>query len=315
MAEIKVHLHYPHSDKYEWETRMEYLDFDEERRKDVSSGNGFIIKSPKPIKDDIKDPEGIFSTRYGAQLQDMNAFGDRYKCNCGYLKQRINSGQICPICHTPVRFVDDNFSYTGWVVLSDKYYVIHGSLFMAISYFIGANALNNIIRINKKIDEDGVIVDSAKAPKGEPFYGIGMMEFHDRFDEIMDYYLSKTKSPAKLEYYRDIMRNRDKIFTHSIPIYTTLLRPISIEGGDFHFEDTNAIFKMIASFVAKINNDKNRMNNKTKMKNELLYDLQMKIKELFTEVGKILSGKRGSLRQIYGGRLINSPTSEQLLAA
>ena len=246
MAELKVNLHYPHSEKYEWETVMEYINFDEERRKDVSSGNGFIIKSPKPIKDDIKDPEGIFSTRYGATLQDMNAFGNRYKCNCGYLQMRVNNGRICPICHTKVKYVDDNFSYTGWIVLNENYWVIHTSLFMAISYFIGATTFNNIIKINKKIDEDGCIIETAKPPKGEPFYGIGMMEFHDRFDEIMDYYYSKTKSPAKLEYYYDIMRNRDKVFTHSIPVYTTLLRPCSIEGGDFHFEDTNAIFKMMA---------------------------------------------------------------------
>ena len=315
MAEVKVHLHYPHDLKYDWETKMEYIDFDEERRKDVSTGNGFIIKSPKPIKDDIKDPEGIFSTRYGPQLQDMNAFADRYKCNCGYTRTRLYNGQICPICHTKTKYVDDNFFYTGWVVLSDNYYVIHSSIFMAISYFIGATTLDNIIRIHKKINEDGVIVGDAKAPKGEPFYGIGMMEFHDRFDEIMDYYFSKTKSPAKQEYYYDIMRNREKVFTHSIPVYTTSLRPVSIEGGDFHYEDTNAIFKMISTIASKISNDKNRMNTKEKMKNELLYDLQMEIKKLFDEVGKILSGKRGSLRQIFGGRLVNSPASEQLLAA
>ena len=30
----------------------------------------------------------------------MNAFADRYKCNCGYTRTRLYNGQICPICHT-----------------------------------------------------------------------------------------------------------------------------------------------------------------------------------------------------------------------
>ena len=302
MAEIKVNLHYPHNDQYEWETQMINLDFDEERRKDVSSGNGFIIKSPKPIKDDLKDIEGIFSQRFGLTLQDVNAFGDRYKCSCGHLIQKINSGQICPICHTPVRYVDDNFSYFGWLVLKDDYYVIHSSLFMTISYLVGYNTLMNIIKINKKINEDGEIIETTKPPKGEPFFGIGMTEFHDRFDEIMAYYYEKTKSPAKQEYYEDIMRNKDKVFTHSIPVYTTLLRPYRLEGGELHYESTNEIYKMMASLVARINNDKIRINKKFKMKNELLYDLQVCIKKLFDEITLIMSGKKGSIRQLVGGR-------------
>ena len=302
MAEIKVNLHYPYNEEFDWETRMVNINFDEERKKDVSSGNGFIIKSPKPIKEDLKDPEGIFSSRFGQTLQDVSPFGDRYKCSCGHLMSRINNGQICPICHTPVKYVDDNFSYTGWLVLKDDYYVIHSSLFMTISYLVGYNTLMNIIKINKKINEDGEIIETFKAPKGEPFFGIGMMEFHDRFDEIMNYYYEKTKSPAKQEFYDEIMRNRDKVFTHSIPVYTTLLRPYRLEGGELHYESTNEIYKMMASLVARINNDQFKINKKTKMKNELLYDLQIRIKKLFDEISKILSGKKGSIRNLVGGR-------------
>lgn len=231
MAQVKVNLRYPKNDQFDWDTTMVNIDFDEERRKDITSGKGFIIKSPKAIKDDLKDPEGIFSTKFGQTLSDINAFANRYKCDCGFCSSRVWNGEICPICHTQVRYVDDDFSYFGWLVLKDDYYVIHSSLFMSISYLIGYSTFINIIKINKKIDEDGKIIERTNPPKGEPFFGIGMTEFRERFDEIMRYYYERTKSPAKQEYYDDIMRNRDKIFTHSIPVFTTLLRPYRLEGG------------------------------------------------------------------------------------
>ena len=135
------------------------------------------------------------------------------------------------------------------------------------------------------------------------------MEFHDRFDEIMTYYYNaKCKSPSKLERYQDLMMDKDKIFTQSIPVFTTLLRPYKIEGGEMHYESTNATYKILSSIVAKINSDSLTMNRNKKTKNELLYDCQMKVKELFDEINKILSGKKGSVRSLAGGRLVNSPT-------
>ena len=294
MAEIKVRAHYPHSDEYDWITEMVDINLDEERIKDITSGKGFIIKSPKPIKEDLKDPDGIFSTKFGATLQDVDQLQNRYKCQCGYLKSRVWEAEVCPICKTPVKYVDDDFSYFGWLVLKEQYYLIHPSLYMALTKFIDVEHFLNIIRFNKKINKDGQVEEDYKKPKGEPFYGIGMMEFHDRFDEIMEYYKNKAKSPSKLEFYDMLMAQRDKIFTHSIPVYTTLLRPYRVENGELHYEDTNATFKILAQIVSNINNDTNKMDNKEIIQNQLLFDAQMKIKELFDEINKILSGKKGS---------------------
>jgi hypothetical protein len=44
------------------------------------------------------------------------------------------------------------------------------------------------------------------------------------------------------------------------------------------------------------------MSNKKKPKNELLFDIQMKIQELYQEIINILSGKKGELRQLIGGQ-------------
>ena len=50
----------------------------------------------------------------------------------------------------------------------------------------------------------------------------------------------------------------------------------------------------MANIASRINDDKTAMNRKKKPKNQLLFDLQMKYKELYDEVTKIISGKKGS---------------------
>ena len=298
MANIEVTTRYPHSEEFEFETRLERIDLDEERRADVTSGKGFIVSSAKPIKDDIKDPNGIFSDKFGKTLQDIKPFSNRYRCKCGAIESKFMQGQICPICGTPVKFVDDDFKYFGWIFLKDTYYIIHPTLYMSIASFIGPEAFDRILCIASKKDEDGNDIE-VKKPKGEPFFGIGMMEFHDHFDEIMEFYKSRSKSTNKIEIYEDIMSQKDKVFSQSIPVFTTMLRPYKIENGDLHYEGTNAIYKMCSTLAAKINNDKLKIMSKSKNKNQLLYDLQVKVSKLFEEIGLILSGKKGT-RVTYG---------------
>lgn len=302
MANIRVNLHYPANEEYTYQTCMERINLDEEKVYDVSHGRGFIISSPKHIKEDIKDPNGIFSTRFGRSLQDLGACEDRYRCRCGQIRGTFNEGQLCKQCGTKVKFVDDDFSYFGWIVIKEPYAFIHPSLYMSLASFIGADEFDRILNYVSKKDEDGHDVE-IKKPKKEPFFGIGMIEFRERFDEIMEYYkMTKCKTQSKIDRYNDIMRDKDKIFTHSMPVFTTLLRPISIDGGDFHFEGTNAIYRLLASLSDKINKDKLEMSRNKSTKNEMLYNFQCKVKELFNEINKILSGKKGSARQLLGGR-------------
>ena len=295
---INVRLHYPFSEMYTYKTVMERIDLDEECTKDITSGKGFIIGPQKAIKEDLKDIDGMFSPRYGRGLQDLEPYSDRYKCKCGHLKSAFNKDQECPICHTKVVFVDDDFSYFGWIKLKDDYHFIHPGLFMSIASFIGYDNLIDILGMKARKNEDGKDL-SVKKPKDKPFYGIGMIEFYNRFDEIMDYY-KNTKAKAKKELYDDIMSRRDKIFTHSLPVFTTLLRPWKAEGGELHYESCNAIYRILVALATKINNDSLRMHRYTKTKNDLLCDFQKNVKKLFDEINKILSGKKGSVRSIYG---------------
>jgi DNA-directed RNA polymerase beta' subunit len=99
------------------------------------------------------------------------------------------------------------------------------------------------------------------------------------------------------------MKNKDIIFCQSIPVFTTHLRPYDAsEKKNFKFEGTNGMYSMMSRLVAQINNDSLKIFRKKKEKNQLLYDLQMKFGELNNEIDNILSGKKGNVRQLTGGR-------------
>lgn len=313
-ALIKISYAYPDNPYYDYYTIIKRINLDEEKRHDLETGKGFIISSPKAtIKKDIKDPNGIFSPKYGQKLGDMNPFADRYSCQCGNLRSRINHGIVCEKCHTKCKYVDDDFEMFGWMELKEQYNVIHPDLYKSIEFFFGQSKVNveqrnakkgsvlqNIIFYNVQIDKDGHEEDVVvNAPDNEPYFGIGMLAFYQRFDEIMDYYLKK--NPKKKEYYDDIMQDRDKVFTHSIPVFTTHLRPADIRDKNMYYEPINGIYNIMNNHVYRINLDKTRMQRLPKRKNQLLYKLQMKFMELHQEIINICSGKKGQLRSLVAG--------------
>ena len=50
-ANVNIQLHYPYSDKFEYQTFIERIDLDKAREEDIKSGKGFIIRTPRSIKD------------------------------------------------------------------------------------------------------------------------------------------------------------------------------------------------------------------------------------------------------------------------
>lgn len=299
---------YPHSDIYEYETSIDYIDFDKEREIDIASGNGFIVGPSKSIKKDLIDYDGIYSPRFGQTLKDVNSLMERYKCECGKLKGRIHSGIKCPNCGTVCKFVDDNFGYFGWCVLEQHYY-IHPAFYKKLDSFFGRGVMVKNVKRTKLENmlnscdeqEKEKALKTPKQQKDEPFFGIGMIEFYERFDEIMDYYYSGSRS-SKGKYYDDIYAHRNIVFTHSLPVFTTLLRPINIDGGKMTYEETNKYYSEIATSVTRINQNATRMTRSAKVKNKHLFKLQMTFMQLYEELERILSGKKGDFRCLLGGR-------------
>lgn len=312
--QINVTLTYPHSDEYDFLTKIETIDLDAEAKRDIANGDGFLITEPKNSnKKDMKNINGIYSSRFGQKLGDVNPFADRYSCECGYLKARINHGIECPMCHTKVKYVDDNFKMFGWIVLKDEYHIIHPKFYDSLDYIFGESKYNterkkmkggrklqNILNYDPEVDQHGFATECNFKPDKEPFYGIGMIDFYNRFDEILDYYY--TLNPKKKDYYDEIRENRDIVFCHSIPVFTTHLRPADIRDNYMYFEPTNGMYNIINKHVHKINKNTRKMDQDPKIKNNELYKVQMTYMELVGEVMNILTGKRGQLRNLISGR-------------
>jgi len=254
MGELNVSYSYPYNANYTYNVLLERVNLDEEREMSILKGRGFVIRNyQSDIKKDIKNQDGIFSSKFGATLQDVNPFADRYKCQCGRLTGRIHHGIMCEICNTKVSYVDDDFEYFGWIVLKDPYYIIHPNLYKAIANLFGTmnkqSVLDSILAPKDERDQDGYIVEQ-EINKKEPFVGIGILAFKERFEEIMKFYLKKT--PGKKEYYENIMKNKDKVFTQSIPVYTIHLRPYKVSGEKFEFEGTNSTYNMMCKIMMNL---------------------------------------------------------------
>lgn len=283
---MNVVLEYPHNDKFDYETRLVRLNLDEERIADIKSGRGFIISAPKGIKKDIKHQDGIFSSRYGSNsISDVDSFTAGYRCKCGMKRGSVFHGEICDVCGEKVLYVGDDISIVGYLKLKDKYWIIHPNIYCTLAAFIGGPKLNRIIEPDIQVDSDGKIIPNIPTKKDEPFRGIGLPMFKERFDEIMDFYL--TKYPAKKIYYDDIMSQKDKVFTHSIAVYSSLLRPSKLDNGSLRYEACNEQFNMLATLVYKCNKDRLKMDQKIKEKYQLLYDIQFQLNSVYGELKEI----------------------------
>ena len=292
---------YPYHPDYIFVTELERINLDKERENDIKTDNGFIVSPTNGIKKDLKDDHSIFSSKFGNNLSDQDQFQNTFRCKCGMTKRKINLGITCKYCGTKVENVETNPRYTGWIVIQgDDYFIIHPNLYKSIEFLVGKTELDNIINIGILIDEDGHVHQVEN--EDQPFFGIGMVEFHNRFDEIMEYY--KNKFPNKIDYYNNIMENRDKIFAQSIPVFSTMLRPFNEDKESFYFEESNAIYTKINKLVSELNFSRSKFNNNKKIKPtaQLLYDIQVELMKLYDNIVSICEGKKGTIRSLFAGR-------------
>ena len=317
--ELNLTVNYPVSKKFTFQTRLLRLNLDEEKAKDLISGKGFIIDEPeddkKAIDVGLKSDNSIFSSKFTKTMQDPDAFTDRYSCKCKRTQGKNYEGMICPYCHTKVIYVGEDFEMTGWITLKEGYPIIHPNLFYVLESYIGKDQFASIVEPIIDLDENGkpvqkysskIIKSTAKRSTrktklDEKYKGIGLIEFYHRFDEILEYFHKKNKN-KKLDYYQDILENRDKIFIHSIPVYSTALRPFDRRDGRFTYEKTNGIYNMMAKLAAKINDDTLSIYRIPKHRNVLLWNLQQRYLELYTEVINICKDKNGVIKRLIGGR-------------
>ena len=300
MKELRINTTYPRNEYYDLQTKLVMLDLDKEREHDLLADNGFVISPFAGIKKDLKDPNGIFSSKFGQSLKDMNPENDRYRCECGARRHKVRLGTKCPLCGTEVKYVDDNFSYFGWKILKyDK--IIHPNIYRMIESFMGKQILENIINYERNTDVDGHNLPFQPINDGEPYSGLGMTGFVNEFDEIMDYYLRK--KPNKKDLYDTIkLFGKNTIFTSSIPVYTTLLRPFDIDGKSLYHEESNTKYNMINKHASVLNKTELGLETNEQSREATLKKLQDEYNKLYDYIIEICSGKKGEIRQLFSGR-------------
>ena len=295
--------------KYRYETSLEVIDFDKQCEIDINKGIGFYITESQGVKKIMKSENSILSSKYGMGYDDMTPFGDVYKCKCGHTMMKINEGTVCEVCHTKIKYVSNNFETVGWIKLKEPFFCIQPNMYQKLKSFIGNTKFDSILKFEVEINENGFISErnpkkDEDKKKNNPFYGIGMMEFRRRFDEILEYfYNKKKKDEKKVALYNDIMENYEKIFCHSVPVYTLLLRPVHCSKNVFTFEGNNAAFNIMAGFAKKMNNDRVFSRGRERGMNELLYKFQSKyMDEVYKDLEKQIAQKKGYIRSVNGGR-------------
>lgn len=327
LKNLNLKVSFPRDEEYDYFVKLVRLDLDKECFKDLSNGNGFLIKEPQPINKAIKSETSIFSSKFGRSLNDENPYSHRYKCKCGHIQGAFFAVEdapdfVCPICGESVKMVGDNFRFFGYIKLKPEYCVIHPSLYAALVSLIGKDNLETIIEPTIELDMNGNPMSQydrrifkkknarkfkRKTKVDTTYEGIGILGFRDKFQEIIDYFYKKKN--AKKAIYEEIMANKDIVFIHSIPVYTTQLRIAKVENKRFTFEQTNADFNLLAKLAATINRDHLSVYRSRKYQNQILWDMQSKINSLTEEIINILSDKKGIMRSTITGRTAFSSRS------
>jgi hypothetical protein len=276
----------------DFKVKLVKLNWDEECRRDFLFDKGFEIKEPGFKGKEEKSLYGIHSPLFATDYGDDDAFADRYSCKCRETIGRLYDGEICPICKTKVVFRDVDLKITGWIILK-KYKVIQPIFYKMIRSIIGEKMFTEMIEFDKEITRDGILLDKKSK---NPFKGIGMLEFQERFEEIMEYFKKKKKD--KLELITDVLKEKEKVFTSCIPVYSSVLRPVAFKGESFSYTPIDKKYNVIFSLVRSINEGatsvvqskrkRKKMDNPTK-----IYSLQKKIMDLWTLVFNEINQKDG----------------------
>ena len=285
--------------------RLKEIDWDEEYHLDMLTGKGFIAtERPFDSKTKKKNLNGIHSPRFGTSFEDDNAFAERYRCQCGKKIGKIYEGETCPECGKKVQFVDTDLKIFAWYhIENEKFKIIQPAMYKKLEAFIGKTYLPDMIEFKYEMNLNGYYQppDESLLNKN-PFYGIGMIEFRERLDEILEWTLKKKKN--KIDLYNNIIENKDKIFASNIPVYSSVLRQVFLNDEDYSYTKIDKKYNSLMANVAMLNREKEYSIATKKTVNLALWKAQIKINTIYSLIFKIVNQKEGHIREhILGGRI------------
>lgn len=295
---------------------VETLNLDFECYYDMATQHGIRISNPEAYNaKKEKNWDGLQSEFWGTDFGDDNAFQERYACKCRKHIGKMYEGMICEQCGTKVEYIEADVTKTGWIILDRNRKVLSPIFSMKLQDALGKHDGNFVLSRILEVEFTSEAEDAAPREyndkelaeiKAHPFIHKGMTWLVEHFDEVLDYY--EKKKPNKAELFKEFRRERDKIFTSCIPVFSSILR-IELPGAKdeklFKMK-TNTYYQSIIQTFNKVNvyDDEDAQNpKKQKEIDRQLAAAQDDINDLFLEIFKILDGKKGLIQsKVIGGR-------------
>lgn len=292
--------------------RVKKLSLDLECLSDIINGLGIRLTSVDAYdKKNQKIWNGLQSEFFGTDFGDDRAFEERHSCACKHLIGMSHDGEICPICGTVVEYQDINLKKCGWIIL-DEFRVfspIHwAKLVDALGASDGEKVANKIIQVD--YEDDGTIKYSDKELielKKHPFIKKGMNWLVENIYEVLDYY--EKKKPTKKKLFQELKEDTGVMFTHSIPVYTAILRTElpGEKGSKLYKMKINTIYQSIIRISNFINGyEKEELTDDRAINsiNKQLCAIQMELADVFDIIYKNMTSKAGDLMaKVLGGRV------------
>lgn len=274
--------------------RLKKISIDGECKKDIENNNGFFITNEEDFdeKKNVRTIDGLYSPLYGIDTFTDKITDESYHCECGQLSGGINEGDICPECGTVCQFEDAELGITGYINLGNQC-VINPACYLDLERLIGGKELQSIIKFNNKFNVNGKNV-STKTKKS-PWNGIGLIAFRENFDEIITYYRDKRKKYD--DSYYNLIKFKDAVFTHNIPVYSALLRPLIKDESRIAMFDVNRSYSIILVNANNVKSAESPGVDKTIIIENSLYEIQTEYLKIFDDIISInLSTKKGIIR-------------------
>lgn len=275
--------------------KIKFLDFD----KEFSGVN--LITDSEAIHDKTREfnKDGIFSEEIFGKLSSEN---NNYQCNCGETVGRFNLGRKCPNCETLVEFKDP-VKKMGWIDLGEENEIINPNFYRFIAKIVGKKNLKKILAYEKDVDSDGFIKDEDESDIA--YSNIGMKEFKENFDEIIEYYAQENSNRKNIDKYIDLLDiHREKVFFSKIPVFTIVLRPALVIDKNLIFDEVNNFYN---SIIKKSNLLKERTQCEAKdlITLPIIAEIQSEVNKLFNKIIESIKSKNGFIRKHMLGMRIN----------
>jgi DNA-directed RNA polymerase beta' subunit len=214
--------------------KLEFLDFDKIFNAD------HVITNPEPVNAKKRfNADGIFSEDIFGKI-DMEAV--EFSCGCGRTKGRFHEGTPCPDCGEIVALTEPIVRRLGWIELGG-YRIVNPIFYGFLQRMVRMGTLNTVLGYDRRITRDGMVKEE-ESPR-TPYDNIGLVEFEERFDEILEYFLENSKVKGREALHSIVVRNRDLVFVDKLPVFSTILRPALIKRNNMIFDEINNLYDSV----------------------------------------------------------------------